>query len=339
MLLNTPREVMVGKKRCLCTTQNEILDLINKWKDKTACYISLYRFKKVETKNNKLRPIYDSAVANKGYFDFDNGTKEEDKDKLHNYFLKHDIKHFIRLSGEGYHILPLINPNLINPKRALYKFHIHLIGKLNIKVQHDHLHVYKNLLHRVFRVVDTKNFDNGCYCINLKKDEIKLPYDEHLKIAKKPRGLTIQFIGNKIFDISNFDEPLQTIQQPVKHFNFTNDDNEFRKEFVDSINIKSQFLPIAKILSNGRQGHRDRFMVVTYCKDILCLSERETAYFLYNNLNGNKYKHMIEELPSLKYGEITKIYNDGMGFSSCGSLVEEGYCGWDDCVKCARGKL
>ena len=285
MLFNKfPREV--GPPRKVVYNINEWLNFVNLYNGKKkAVYTSIYCFEKIESK-----PVYESAIIDKLFFDFDDKSCDAWKEcnTLHKTLLLNNIKHLIIMSGRGYHLyvfcLPL-SPK--NPKSTIYNAQISLINNLNLVCDKQVIGDYS----RLRRIPNSYHLKAQRFCICLTKEEFSKGYEFCKELAKK-QNFKKEYIGEKLFDISNFDYKTKKIEMPIEKFDFEDSEN------ADYINNSPDF--IKGLLSNKELGWRNRYLLILFFKE-KGFTIQEVYNILKKHLSERKFKHCIGEEKQLQY--------------------------------------
>jgi len=308
MLFNQfPREV--GPPRKVVFNKEDGLKFINYYNGvKTAVYQSIYSFKEI-FENGK--PNYNTAIINKLYFDFDDKSCSswEECNKLHKKLEEDNIKHFIVMSGRGYHLYIFTPPTCAqNPKGCIYNSQHYFIGQLNLLVDKQ---VIGNPA-QLARVPNTYNQRGKRYCIPLNKKEFEMG-DEYIKnLASKQHFISDIFIGEKLFDISKFDS------EKPNDINFSV--NDFK--FTDS-SVKIDHCPncIKYLLQKGELGWKERYTIIVYFRD-MGYSRKEVMEILKKYLSKQKFKHCIVDERQLQY----LFDRFDLSFPTCDKLKLDGIC-------------
>ena len=366
MFSELPRELS-NPSRKLIFTRDDFESYIHENIHRHGLFTSLYQILDTCKAGHKLKQVFiqndghssrrlqckcssyrtsELVIPDKLLWDIDSDstpTPYKDMQKLHQHYINEDILHCINLTGVfgdvvGYHIIPIIfSHNLKNPFYAIKTYQHWLMQKLGLKINAKHISMFGNLS-QIVRLIDTYNFGKKSYCVPLKIGEICFGINELKKISKHPRGIPYQIFGTKKLDLSYFDTVPET-QNNSTFFNDYSKNGRYDKELVNGIDLNSMSCmnvigvkPARKIVADGKFDHRDRFCFITFCRDKLLLSEKETAYFMHKKMTTEKYMHMIKEVSSYKYGNIGYVFNNSSTFPSCEILMYEKYCG-DVCEK------
>jgi hypothetical protein len=190
---------------------------------------------------------------------------------------------------------------------------------------------------RVARLPGTFNFSKKRWCIALKEDEIKKPYYWHSNLATNKRMPEYHFIGSKILDLEKYIPEVRTEVKKMKL------DMKGDLGVVDKIlsNTNNLYDCVRRILIGKKKywdrdsGWIDRRIIITYCREKLGLTENQTAYFMKKILTEAEYYHMLDEVPSRRYGQVSYIYDrENLFFPNMETMRVLGYC--NECGKCRR---
>ena len=306
-----PREV--GPPRKLVHNKEEYLAYINNNNGKKkAVYTSIYTFETL-CYNPYIKPLYESAVVDKIYYDFDDKSCNayEECLKLHEECDKEDIKHMIIFSGRGYHLYIFTKPKLINYKKeAIRGGQEYFINKLKLLVDKQ---VIGNVA-QLARIPNTFNIKAKRFCIPLIRDEF-MKGDLYVKgIAKEQHFVKDVVMCRKLFDISPWDK------ESPKDFNIKMTKNAKACD-ISLGNIKDIPPCLDTLMCNDDMKWKERYLVILYFKEKGYLKE-EVFEVLKKCLSPKKLNHCVKEERQLQY-----LFNrDDLMFPSCEKLKEEGFC-------------
>lgn len=304
-----PREV--GPPRKTVYNIEEWLKFVNMYNGKKkAVYTSIYKFEKIESNG---KPNYESAIVNKLFFDFDDKSCEGYKECniLHQFLLKEDIKHFIVMSGRGYHLYVLTNPiKPKNPKACIFNAQHNFIDKLKLTVD---VQVIGNPA-QLARVPNTFNTKGQRYCIPLTEEQF-YKGDKYCKeLASKQNFIKGTIIGNKLLDIKTFDS--------INNSSYEN----IYKASETSINMNANYAKdcppcILEILKRKNLGWKERYLIIIYFRDIGYTRE-EVCAILKQHLTEQKFKHCIVDERQLQY----LFERHDLIFPSCDRIMNDRLC-------------
>jgi hypothetical protein len=303
--LTFPREV--GPPRKVVNNLKEYLDFLNLYNGKKkAVYHSIYKFDKF----NCDKPDYSSAIVDTLFFDFDDKSCNayEECKKLHTLLLEQDLKHFIVMSGRGYHLYLFTKvQELGNIKEAIKGGQLYFINKLGLNVDKQ---VIGNPA-QLARVPNTYNVKGGRFCILLEKGQFDMGDSVIKENAKKQNFIKDGNIGTKLFDLTPFDKKDET-----------NDVIDYEEVNASSDIPINDFPPcILKLLRKGNCGWKDRYIIIIYLRE-RGYSQQETLQLLKDFLDENKFIHCIREERQLQYLYTRR----DLMFPTCKELIRDGYC-------------
>ena len=314
-----PREV--GPPRKVVLNRKGYLDFINIHNGKKkAVYSSVYSFANVISKvgEKKYKPNYDSAVVDKIYFDFDDKSCNayEECNNLHKECLKQNLKHVVVMSGRGYHCYIFLKKNKLNyPKEAIKEAQNYFINKLNLTVDPQ---VIGNVA-QMARIPNTYNPKAKRFCIPLTKGQFEKG-DYIIKInAKKQNFVDNIYIGEKLFDISKFDN------KPTNGFDALRLNSESllpRQCSSENGGVKVETPPcIQYLLNKETKGWKDRYLIILYYKE-KGLMINDIYKILEEHLSEKKLYHCVKEERQLQY----LFGRDDLCFPSCDIMEQEDRC-------------
>jgi len=217
------------------STDEELLELINKYNGLLNIYCSLYWYdiESVDEFSNEIRRPYIDKV----FFDID-GDLESTK-KLVNFLIKEDLQFWINFSGRGHHIYIKTTGggNATNLRIA------------QLSILHDSganadLHIIGDV-QRVSRIPNTWNFSASKYCIPIQIEELGKEDGSKQRFEK--------FIyGTRLLNLSSFIEDKFEYLKP---------------EIVPNLEITGNIMLIPCIrnsLSRINPSHLERFIITCY---------------------------------------------------------------------------
>jgi len=283
MIFNSfPREC--GPPRKIVNNKEEWLSFVNSHNGrKSAVYTSIYKFNDISD--------YNSAVVNKLFFDFDDKSCDGYKEckVLHRELLRKDIKHFIVMSGRGYHLYILTRPLVPNnPKSCIYNSQHYYIDKLNIIVDTQ---VVGNPA-QLARVPNTYNQRGKRYCIPLTQEQFNMGDSKIKHLAINQNFVKDIIIGNNFLDINKFDFVSEKFDDDIVYSN-----NNLGES---SGNANNYHDCIKDILAKKNLGWRERYLVILYFRDT-GYSMNETHQILKEHLTPAKLRHCIVDEKQLQY--------------------------------------
>jgi len=277
----------VGLPRKTINSKKEEADFINKYNGMKAIYRTVYNFELM----NDYKPDYNSAIVNKLFFDFDDNDCWNEANRLHQFLIKENIKHYIIMSGKGYHIFILTKDyKPQNLKSCIYNSQHYFIDKLNLKC--DSQVVGDNA--RLHRIPNTYNVKAKRFCIPITKEQFKSG-DIIIKQAAQYQNFIKNIsIGTELFDVSRYDYKSDKFSDKiiVDNSNFENNLN------ADYATKSPNF--IKQLLLKRDAGWNDRYLLILFFRDSGYTRE-EVFQILKDNLTERKFKHCVYEERQLQY--------------------------------------
>ena len=335
-----PREVMAGKGiRKVVHSKEELVDFIKTYGRNTSLFMSVYSYAMTYQNGTREKADYTTARVNKIFWDIDGEHKEENLQKLHEYYVKNDILHTVIFSGQGYHLYALVKEGLQSPKQAIKTYMIELMNKLKLKLDTKKHIAFFGDLSRVARIPSTYHVRAKRWCTPLTEDEILKPFDELAEKFRERHVRRIEWVGSKVLDLTNYDQPSNGF--------FANSVPSVEVDEVGSVEIDEDKLPrfIKEIISKKRKkwdrqmGYVERRVLICFCREVLGLTEVGCAKKMREWLTESEYKHMLSEVPSMRFGQVSYIYKRGDVFlPNCETLLLWGICKEVWCDECWRRK-
>lgn len=307
----------VGPPRKLITDKKDYYKFINAYNGrKSAVYKTIYNYEKIREDDEK-KPDYKSVLVDNLFFDFDDKSCNayEECYRLHKHLLEDDIKHKIVMSGRGYHLF--IYTNIHRPvyrKETIKGGQDFFIKKLELNVDKQ---VIGNPA-QMARVPNTYNMKAKRYCIPLTKEQFYMGDDKVKELALKQNFVKDIFIGEKLFDLKEYDKESE---EEVYIENIQNESSE---------DIELSDIPpcIESILKKGDVGWRGRYILITYFRD-KSYSMEETFNILKKYLSTEKFNHCIQDEKQLQY-LYTRM---DLMFPNCDRIRRDGFCTNKQCNK------
>lgn len=316
--LDFPREMGFEQRGLIVNNLKELLEAVNRNNRRTTVFTSLYAF--LEIKNN--RGVYDTAKIRQIYFDFDNPSSLECIRKLHNYCKERNLKHTMFFSGGGFHFyIAVLYPNyLTNKKTAIANAQIQISNDLNIKIGISEdfdldAHIVGDIA-RLVRVPNTFNLRRKKYCIPISEEEIELlTLDGFRALAENKRNKPPFIYGRNYLDLKPFDG-----EAVNREYDFSEDYSE-GEENATPVDIKTLPFCLQVLAEKKSMKHRERFMFISYCKEI-GLPSNNTKATLKTFLDPRVFHHSVYE-----EGQIRYIYSHReLVPPNCDTFKNLGYC-------------
>lgn len=315
-----PRELGFPQRSCIVYNVNEFLQKVNNHNFKTTVFSSLYSFNKFQLDG---RPDYNSVQITHIYFDLDNSNCLNNCRTLHRYLQSENLSHCMYFSGGGFHIhVATEYPNfLMNKKAAIFNVVTEVADKLGLTVgitkdSDIDAHTVGNIAQMV-RVPNTYNLRRKRFCIPISEDDLQKSIEEIHQLAQH-QVPTCYIYGLRSLDLNPYDrEPVEEYRIPAL---------EASDESIGIDNINTDKFPdcVKKLLSTKNIKHRERFVVITYCKE-LGLPLRDTILLLKKHLDPITWNHCVHEERQPVF-----IYRRAdLGFPKCEKIKGEGLCNGD----------
>ena len=321
--------------RVLFPNKNEALADINRYKDFSNVYHSIYGFRETENLwGDRVSPNYETAHINRIVLDLDSYIKHDGVQyytengidsvrKVKEWLIKLNLLRQYRFSGGGFYPIFAAKGHPLK----LRNFEINLGNKLDIHIDEATI----GDVARMMRVTNSFNFKKHrrCYCIPLKEEELDLPYEKIKKLAEKPRMGKRYIYGEGTYDFSyaKIDQSkirLKKIKIDLKENVQANDIlAEYgweQSDFCDGIK---------RVLSKGHVGNYLRYELIKYFKTVIQVS-LEDAMRLMVTLLKKEGKHSAIEK------QAWYIYRGNYVFNPQ-KLHDLGYCS-PDCDKSCMSK-
>jgi hypothetical protein len=323
-----PREVAFGsrgKSRVLVKSQYEFDKYYHEKVPRTNFYMTVYSFSDVvENRFGRLCPDYQTALVNKIYFDFDDERCLENARRVHGWARELGVLNTVLFSGAGYHLFLFCRPST---QGAVRGFQHHLDSVLGLKTDSRHKGMFGDLS-RVSRVPNTYNWKRGRWCVPISSDELYCSYSSHRELALRRRNTGLFIVGEKLLDLSSF-ASYESGYRTVPDVELPEGD----ANVVDLLEMEKLDPCIRGLLaekSQGwvrRNGYVERRFLINYCKERLGLTMTQCVEFMRRNLTSDEFYHMLDEVGSMKYGQVEYLYRRGDVFlPNCSTLKNWGIC-------------
>lgn len=306
-----PREV--GPPRKIVNNKTEFLKYINLYNGKRkAIYTSIYQFENL-CYAPYIKPMYESAVVDKIYFDFDDKSCNayENCMELHKECEKDKLRHCIIFSGRGYHLYIFVKKKDLKYKKAAVRgAQEYFINKLKLIVDKQ---VVGNIA-QLARIPNTFHIKAKRFCIPLTREQLEKGIDYIKALANNQNFVTNTIMGRKLLDISKWDKELSgNINLKVPKIN---------SKYLKSLNLTKDIPPCLSILLKKKNmGWKERYLIILYFKE-KGYAKEEVFQILKKHLSERKLKHCIKEEKQLQY----LFGRDDLLFPSCENLISEGVC-------------
>lgn len=345
-----PREIADPSRR-LSKNYEHYKQYIERNIQNTNLYTTVYSYENYSNRSVDKG----TAKIDKIYFDFDPDKEDENKhwkevQNFHNKLMEMDIAHHIVFSGGGFHVyIHTEKQQFMNKNKAVHNAGMKFVEELGFETIDESV---IGDLSQITRIPNTFNHKDHRqkWCIPLGKRHMDMSLEEIKEEAEDPNYNYEQF-GSKRLDISSFDKDKYMYGERLQVEDYDIDMSDVELEDGE-ISIDGFKPPkcIARALKKGlaeeHVGHRERFLLITWFKDMQ-FSQEEIADILEEFLKGGKmrkdgffetdYEHMINDTAD-QYGQISYIFERNYRFPSHDRLVAEGFCReeWGKCDKMAK---
>ncbi len=232
-----------------CSSEEELVVLINKYNGFLPCYCNIYwyTFEGIDEYGKEIRTYYIDKVC----FDIDGDSGAAKK--MAKYLLEKDLKFRVHSSGRGWHFYIFTEGygNATNLRIAQLSI-IHESGAdVDMHLNGD--------VGRILRIANTWNFKSNSYCVPIKIEEIGTD------IGKEQRFEIFEY-GNKLLHLPDYTE---TVFEYIK------------PEIVKNMNFQSTIVLIPcirNIIAKINPRHDERFMLAVYLSFAL-RNGRDLYYF------------------------------------------------------------
>ena len=321
--------------RVLFNNKQDALADINRYKDFSNVYHSIYGFRETENLwGDRESPNYETAHINRIVLDLDSYIKHDGVQyytengidsvrKVEEWANRLNLLRQYRFSGGGFYAIFSAKGHPLK----LRDFEINLGNQLDIHIDESTI----GDVARMMRVTNSFNFKKyrRCYCIPLKIEELSLPYEKIKKLAETPRMGERYIYGTETYDFSNskIDKSkirLKKIKIDLKE-NVKADDilAEYgweRSDFCDGIK---------RVLSKGHVGNYLRYELIKYFKSVVKMELGDTMRLMVTLLKKEGKHSAIEK-------QAWYVYRGSYVFNP-EKLESLGYC-TVDCDKSCMDK-
>lgn len=309
-------------------SKSEYIEFVNAQNNRTNVYTTVYDFNEF-TENAK---IDSSVILDRIFLDFD--AHGEDLERAYNdlkivleLVYERDYKHTLFFSGRGFHLFLFGHQNnsMRNIQVLFREIKKHLTDRVGEETTLDDRVGQHTRLRRVPNTVNMSSSDkdgNPLFCIPLLKEDMTLPVEGILSLAKQPRFIPFRIQGNE--DVV-FPEapPIEAVQGEV---------------VVPKTIGKLPMLPcLHNATMTENPSHISRAYLVSWYRDLL------SGYMDLKTFEQKRQVHelVVEELErvfaesdsvwldwdkreTMRHSKFT-VYNN-YNTPHCDKLISEGYC-------------
>ena len=322
-----PREIG-SHRQAKVRSVNEMVKYINQWNGKMELYTSVYPFERW----NGNRPIYESAVVDRIYWDidpYDNTNKKkvylgdpaERALKHSDTLIDDNIKHTIIVSGSGLNVYAFTDDFPLAPNRK--KPSIHTIAKYynnksgaksDTKVMGD--------VARISRIPGTRNMkfkgkNSRRFCVFISRDDLE--NDRWIKMSESNTS-NFSIVDGDLIDLYQWEQKSPEFIQ--------SGGLDLYEEGVDEDAILdtswycvNQAMKRCKLTQHYNKSgtNRERFIILSYLLNTAHTS-KEAHGIAKNEFHSTVYDTMLIE------GQLKNVYSNGILFPSIKTLTDEARC-------------
>lgn len=359
--LKFPREVCTPKRK-LVKTLNEYLRLVNKNNGCNNLYTNVYNFEKF----NGWQPVYDTAIVDRIYLDFDPKHEIPDPDdkgktitvprpengyydfmQVFNWCRENGYHIYPYVSGSGYHVYikATCHEDIINPKALILNMQKSIIESVNEgKSEEDKVITDTKVMGKVdqiSRIPFTLNMKCKRYCIPLmpdiiyEGDEVIKKASSDINYVTKLMGRKFIGYGEKLYDGTEMNTGralhMEGMYVPV------GDDTPLK-----DVGLRDEVPPCLKwLFSQDVLGWDMRRIEIVWLKDNAYLMD-EVKSILYKQLTRPRRHgmHMQTDFEHLMHeGQVEYIFKrDNLFFPTHDKLRVMGLCPYEDNGMCKFSK-
>ena len=320
--------------RVMFDSKQDAIRDINKYKDFSNIYHSIYGFRETEVIFTREGPNYETANIGRVVLDLDSYIKYNGDEyyvengidsvrKVEKWAKELNLLRQYRFSGGGFYAIFSAKGHPLK----LRDFEINLQNDLEIDIDESTI----GDTARMMRVTNSFNFKNKrrCYCIPITIEELELPFEKIRELAQKPRINKRYIYGKETYDFSNckIDQnkiKLKQIKIDLKENIEANDILEKygwdQSDFCDCIN---------RILSKGHIGNYLRYELIKYFKSVVKVDLKDTIRVMVALLK-KEGKHSFHEKQAIYVYGRNYVFNPeklkGLGY--CSPDCDRSCMGW-----------
>tara|TARA_R100001440_G_scaffold22583_1_gene36834 strand:+ start:24899 stop:25891 length:993 start_codon:yes stop_codon:yes gene_type:complete len=315
-------------KRKIVKTRNEYINFVRAQNNRTNVYTTVYDFEEF-TDSAKIES---SVVVDRIFLDFD-GHEEDismayrDVKFIMDWVIEKSYEHTLFFSGRGFHLFIFGEP--AESIRSIQTFFREIKNKLKDRYGENSLDERVGQTTRLRRIPNTVNMsssdenNNPYFCVPLFYDDLSLPLEEILSIAKKPRQIPFKISGNAKAIFPNA-PPIESVEGEV------------------SVPIHEGKLPLLPCLHNAvmseNPSHIARAYLVSWYRDLLTqrkplVAQEDKQFVLDRIVEEIKTVFGIKEDVWLDWDERTTrkhakftVFNNYKTPNCKTKLIPEGYC-------------
>jgi hypothetical protein len=315
--------------RVMFESKEDCLADINRYKEFSNVYHSIYGFTETEKLWDRISPNYETAIINRVVLDLDSYIKHEGVEyytesgidsvrKVDEWASKLDLMRQYRFSGGGFYAIFSAKGHPLK----LRNFEINLQNQLGIVIDESTI----GDTARMMRVTNSFNFKQyrRCYCIPLSVDELYLPFEKIRELAGKPRLEARYVYGTETYDFSNskIDESKIRLKQIKIDLKDSVEANDILLNYGWDVDDFCDAMK--RILSKGHVGNYLRYELLKYLKCVVKLTVEDAVRVMVALLK-KEGKHSFHEKQAMYVYGRNYVFNPE-------KLRALGYCS-PDCNK------
>jgi hypothetical protein len=254
--------------------KNELVAEINKHNGILSCYCTVYKFRD----HDNYLCIYDTAIIDRVFFDFDDENAFDDILKMEKYYSKLNIKRAILFSGGGYHFYIKCKRVTENKRGTLRGYQEYITDKLKLLPDTN---VFGDIA-RIARIPNTYNRKRRKFCIAIKPEWLKKGDKWIRKRAGKPHKW-FEWHGEKVENIEGHEVNIEPLMPQLDNIEIRSDIKKKYKNFSNTAK---------KMLSDNNLRWKNRGALINYLFEQGYFPE-EVIDLLWNKLNKDRAKHTI----------------------------------------------
>lgn len=331
-----PREVWAGShipnapqmKRKIVKTKNDYINFVRAQNNRTNVYTTVYDFEEF-TDSAKIES---SVIIDRIFLDFDGHDEDitmayRDVKFVMDWVAEKSYEHTLFFSGRGFHLFIFGEP--AESIRSIQTFFRQIKKKLEEAYGENSLDERVGQTTRLRRIPNTVNMSssdenrNPYFCVPLFYNDLTLPLEEVLAIAKEPRLIPFKISG-KVKAIFPNAPPIESVEGEV------------------SVPVHEGKLPLLPCLHNAvmseNPSHMARAYLVSWYRDLLTqrrpLITQEDKQFVLDRIVeeiktvfGEKEDVWLDwdERTTRKHAKFT-VFNNYKTPNCKTKLIPEGYC-------------
>jgi len=328
LLNGYPRSMGNPHQNFVAYNKKQRLKYIKKYIKKCDLYISVYKFTEIDDKG---KPVRESALIDKVFFDFDSEQWLEDLIKVHNWCKEKNIVHRSHASGNGGHSLIFVKTNVSNKKEAIGNFQRWLQNELDLIVDKKII----GDIARIFRYPNTYNFKGRRFCIPI-PPEVLESEQPMTWIYKRYTSQCFcnAWSGKHLLDLKEWDVPeLLYMESTEVDVDLSEIDDEIETEYHMFPACVRSWLSTPKLSGDGK------FLLILFLKDQIYtktpFDHVEIISILKKTLDPNEFAHYFGSKIQRRHAghnglKFKSVMRKDYYMPDCEEIRKKGYCP-EDC--------